>query len=129
MYGNGAAQHRGGWRWRVYYGGWGTAFFQSLYGPAKGAARSLPLMPEWYLAIAVLALLSAAGAIWTRSRGVPLLVLAVGGLIVDATLGAARARFQTNRRMARLRALTAFLYLSQPLARLMAGSCAAFTLA
>src|SRR6202035_5087187 len=26
LYGNGAAQHRGGWRWRVYYGGWGTAF-------------------------------------------------------------------------------------------------------
>src|SRR5919204_1048010 len=64
LYGNGAAQHRGGWRWRVYYGGWGTAFYQSLYGPRSGLLESLPLMPEWYLAILVLALVSAAGAIW-----------------------------------------------------------------
>jgi GT2 family glycosyltransferase len=46
LYGNGAAQHRGGWRWRVYYGGWGTAFYQSLYGPCAGLLESLPLMPE-----------------------------------------------------------------------------------
>ncbi|MBV9002276.1 MAG: glycosyltransferase, partial [Solirubrobacterales bacterium] len=48
LYGNGAAQHRGGWRWRVYYGGWGPAFYQSLYGPRRGLLESLPLMPEWY---------------------------------------------------------------------------------
>ncbi|MGE5617365.1 MAG: glycosyltransferase, partial [Candidatus Woesearchaeota archaeon] len=119
LYGNGAAQHRGGWRWRVYYGGWGTAFYQSLYGPRRSLLESLPLMPEWYLGIVVLALLSAAGAFWEPLLlAVPLLGLAIGALIADAALGAARARFPDRRGRWRLRLLTAFLYLVQPVARL-----------
>jgi GT2 family glycosyltransferase len=119
LYGNGAAQHRGGWRWRVYYGGWGTAFYQSLYGPRAGLLESLPLMPEWYLAILVLGLLSAAGAFWEPLLlALPLLAAATGALLVDAALGAARARFVGHRKQWRLRVLTGFLYLLQPLARL-----------
>jgi len=119
MYGNGAAQHRGGWRWRVYYGGWGTAFYQSIYGPRKGLFQSLPLMPEWYLAIAALSLLSAAGALWTPLLlALPLLVIAVCALAIDAALGAARARFMSQTDIWRLRLLTGCLYLLQPLARL-----------
>ena len=48
-------------RWRVYYGTWGSAPFQQLYRPADGTLASLPLMPEWYLVIAALAAVSAAG--------------------------------------------------------------------
>jgi glycosyltransferase involved in cell wall biosynthesis len=119
MYGNGAAQHRGGWRWRVYYGGWGTAFYQSLYGPRNGLIQSLPLMPEWYLAISLLSLLSAAGVFWRPLLlALPLLALAIGALVVDAGLGAARARFMTHTNTLALRALTGCLYLLQPLARL-----------
>jgi GT2 family glycosyltransferase len=119
LYGNGAAQHRGGWRWRVYYGAWGTASYQSLYGPRGGLLESLPLMPEWYLAIALLAALSAAGTAWTPLLlAVPLLVLALFALLIDATLGARRARFSSRTRTWRLRLLTASLYLLQPLARL-----------
>jgi hypothetical protein len=119
LYGNGAAQHRGGWRWRVYYGGWGTAFYQSLYGPRSGLLESLPLMPEWYIAILLLGLLSAAGLFWTPLLlALPLLGAAVTALLVDATLGAARARFSATRGHKRLRLLTALLYLLQPLARL-----------
>jgi GT2 family glycosyltransferase len=119
LYGNGAAQHRGGWRWRVYYGGWGTAFYQSLYGPRRSLLESLPLMPEWYLAITVLALLSAGGSLWQPLLlAVPLLGLAIGALLVDAILGAARARFPERRGRWRLRFLTVVLYLLQPLARL-----------
>ena len=119
LYGNGSAQHRGGWRWRVYYGGWGTAAFQPLYGPRTGLLESLPLMPEWYLAIALLALLSAVGAAWMPALlALPLLVLAIGALVSDAALGAARARFGTHKGTWRLRLLTGFLYLAQPLARL-----------
>jgi hypothetical protein len=119
LYGNGAAQHRGGWRWRVYYGGWGTAFYQSLYGPRRGLLESLPLMPEWYLAIAVLAVLSGVGVIWSPLLlAVPLLCAAIAALLIDATLGAARARFPTQRRRWRLVLLTGVLYLLQPLARL-----------
>ena len=119
LYGSGSAQHRGGWRWRVYYGGWGTAFYQSLYGPRSGLLESLPLMPEWYLAIAVLAVLSGVGIVWMPLLlAVPLLCAAIGALLVDATLGAARARFPAQRRRWRLLLLTGVLYLLQPLARL-----------
>jgi glycosyltransferase involved in cell wall biosynthesis len=119
LYGNGAAQHRGGWRWRVYYGGWGTAFYQSIYGPRRGLLDSLPLMPEWYLAILALGLLSAAGALWMPLLlALPLLLAAVGALLADAGLGAARARFGSRRGRRRRRLLTAVLYLLQPLARL-----------
>ena len=120
LYGNGAAQHRGGWRWRVYYGGWGTGFFQSIYGPRRGLFESLPLMPEWYLVIAVLGALSAGAVVWAPLLAVtPLLALALGALLVDAGLGAARATQVGPRRGRwRLRALTAALYLLQPLARL-----------
>jgi glycosyltransferase involved in cell wall biosynthesis len=119
LYGNGAAQHRGGWRWRVYYGGWGTAFYQSLYGPRSGLLESLPLMPEWYLAILILGLLSAAGAFWSPLLlALPLLGGAVAALLVDAGLGAVRARFSNQHHEVRLRILTGLLYLLQPLARL-----------
>jgi O-antigen biosynthesis protein len=119
LYGNGAAQHRGGWRWRVYYGGWGTAFYQSLYGPRSGLLESLPLMPEWYLAILALALLSAAGWVWAPLLlAVPLLCAAVGALLIDAALGAARARFAPRKGRWRSSLLTGMLYLLQPLARL-----------
>jgi GT2 family glycosyltransferase len=119
LYGNGAAQHRGGWRWRVYYGGWGTAFYQSLYGPRRGLLESLPLMPEWYLAIAVMGLLSAAGAFWSPLLlALPLLCAALAALLIDAGLGAARARVPAHRGRAPRRLLTAFLYLAQPLVRL-----------
>jgi GT2 family glycosyltransferase len=119
LYGNGAAQHRGGWRWRVYYGGWGTASYQSIYGPRRSLLQCLPLMPECYLAIALLALLSAAGTVWPPLLGaIPLLGVAVVAVLADAALGAARARFAPQRGTGRLRALTALLYLLQPLARL-----------
>lgn len=119
LYGNGAAQHRGGWRWRVYYGGWGTAFYQSLYGPRSGLLESLPLMPEWYLLIFTLGALAAAGAFWKPLLlALPLLGAATAALVVDAGLGAARARFSHTRGRWRLRVLTALLYLLQPMARL-----------
>jgi GT2 family glycosyltransferase len=119
LYGNGAAQHRGGWRWRVYYGGWGTASYQSLYGPRRGLLESLPLMPEWNLAIVILAFLSAAGAFWEPLLlAAPVLVAAITAQILDASLGAARARFPDTRGRWRLRVLTGVLYLLQPLARL-----------
>jgi O-antigen biosynthesis protein len=120
LYGNGSAQHRGGWRWRIYYGGWGTGLFQSIYGPRSGLLESLPLMPEWYLVILVLAALSAAGALWAPLLlALPLLGLAVAALLFDGALGGARAVFQGGRRtQLRLRVLTAMLYFIQPIARL-----------
>jgi O-antigen biosynthesis protein len=122
LYGNGSAQHRGRWHWRIYYGSWGAAPFQSIYGPSRGLLEALPLMPEWYLAIAGLAALSLAGLVWAPLLlFLPLFAAAVVALLVDAALGARRARFENAPRgleLARLRGLTAVLYLLQPLARL-----------
>ena len=33
------AQHRGGWRWHVYYGGWGNGLLPAALRPAQRAAR------------------------------------------------------------------------------------------
>jgi GT2 family glycosyltransferase len=125
MYGNGSAQHHGGGRWRVYYGAWGSGAFQSIYQPAAGGLlRVLPLMPEWYLVIGLLVMASALGAlVWSPLLlAVPLGLAAVAALVFDAALGAVRASFppqgRTRARMVRLRLLTAWLYLLQPLARL-----------
>jgi O-antigen biosynthesis protein len=109
-------------RSRVYYGNWGTGLFQHLYRPADGTLRSAPLMPEWYLLLAGLAVLSALGALWRPLLlGLALLVLGVAMVMAQAVRGARRASFPTaaNRcRRIALRTLTAGLYMAQPLARL-----------
>ena len=123
LYGNGSAQYHGQRRWRVYYGIWGTNLFQSIYQPADRFLSALPLMPEYYLLLAALLGLSLGGLLWTPLlAAAPLLVLAVGALLVDAALGARRASVtrSTPSSAARLRisVLVTTLYLLQPLARL-----------
>src|SRR5438876_3558000 len=108
---------------RVYHGVWGSAPFQPMYQRAAGLLGLIPLMPEWYLAGVALAALSALSIFWTPLLLVlPMLNFAVGASLVQASLGAAQASF-TNAPRSRihwlkLRALTAFLHLLQPLARL-----------
>lgn len=109
-------------RWRVYYGTWGTGLFQSLYRPADDTLRSLPLMPEWYLVLAVLAGLSILGALWPPLLlGLPLLLLGAVLAGIQAIRGASRASLPKSagwRRRLALQALTVGLYMAQPLARL-----------
>src|SRR5438876_6906019 len=108
---------------RIYHGVWGSAPFQPMYQRASGLLGLIPLMPEWYLAGVALAALSALSIFWTPLLLVlPMLNFAVGASLVQASLGAAQASF-TNAPRSRihwlkLRALTAFLHLLQPLARL-----------
>ena len=107
---------------RIYYGTWGMSPFQQLYRPADGALRSAPLMPEWYLLLASLVGLSALGVVWRPFFLVlPLLVAGIAVVIAQAVRGARRARFEASAgkgRALRLRALTAGLYVAQPIARL-----------
>jgi O-antigen biosynthesis protein len=122
VYGNGHTYLLGRRR-RIYHGIWGSAPFQSLYQPAAGMLRSLPLMPEWYLVIGALAVLSALGFLWTPlSFVLPLFVLAASAPLAQGALSASRACFTSasRSRIARLklRVLTTFLHLLQPLARL-----------
>jgi GT2 family glycosyltransferase len=108
---------------RIYHGVWGSAPFQSLYQPAPGIFPSLPLMPEWYLVISVLVVLSGLGTFWSPLLwAVPLLVFGVGVSMVQASLGAARASFTSacgaSPDRLKLYALTAWLHMLQPAARL-----------
>jgi GT2 family glycosyltransferase len=108
---------------RIYHGVWGSAPFQSLYQPAVGAFRSFLLVPEWYLVVVTLGVLSALGLLWRPLLYVlPLFVLAAIASLIQAALSASHPCFTTspNSRPARLQlqCLIAFLYLLQPLARL-----------
>lgn len=110
---------------RVYHGVWGSAPFQSLYREAPTTLASMALMPEWYVLISVLVLLSALGAAWTPLLlALPLLLGAIALPAAQAVKSAANASFESlsltsGRRAAlRLRGLTTLLHLAQPAARL-----------
>jgi GT2 family glycosyltransferase len=121
VYGNGHT-HALGRRWRIYYGAWGGALFQSRYDTPPGLLPSLPLMPEWYLVILALAWLSGLGFFWEPLLiFLPLLIAAAAAPIAQAILSGARAQISGARgRFERffMRSITAWLHLQQPLARL-----------
>jgi GT2 family glycosyltransferase len=116
------AQRRG----RIGYGTWGSNLFQSLYDRTPSTIGTLPLMPEWYLVLAVLAALSVAGIFerplvpWTASAPVrvELLLLAAAAAMLAIKAAATAWRAPTGAGGLRVRALTTLLYLLQPLARL-----------
>jgi O-antigen biosynthesis protein len=121
VYGKGLHARFG--RQRVDYGVWGSKLFQSLYEPRDSFLSALPLMPEWYLLLALLATFSAAGVLWRPLLGAaPILALAAGASLAQAAANASRAsragpRRSRTRRM-RMGALTTLLHLLQPAARL-----------
>lgn len=110
-------------RWHVYHGTWGHAPFQPLYHAGSSTWLLLPLMPEWYLVIGLLAVLSLVGLTWTPLLVVslPLLLVAIALPVMQAVRSAAKATFQakpTGFAGVRLKTIIAFLHLMQPLARL-----------
>jgi GT2 family glycosyltransferase len=107
---------------RIRYGIWGTAAFQPALPPRRPVLSAVG-MPEWYLLIGALAALAALGALWRPLLlVVPVLAVAVLALLVHAFAGAVHARYPERPRSRlerlRLRALTAWLYVIQPAARL-----------
>jgi hypothetical protein len=102
---------------------WGSAPFQSLYQSVPTTLSSLPLMPEWYLLVALLGVLSLLSLGWAPLGWiVPVFLIALGLPVAQALLSAGRARFtskpQTPAQHLKLYAITAFMHLQQPLARL-----------
>jgi O-antigen biosynthesis protein len=123
LYGKGFTQAIPIGRWRIYQGQWGNALFQSIYEPPTGMLASLPLMPEWFLVIGLLGLLSLLGLSWPPLLWTtPLLLAAIAAPIIQAVLSAIKAEFPTPRtdrfERFKLQLLTAVLHLMQPLARL-----------
>ena len=108
---------------RIYHGTWGLAPFQSLYQPGPSLIEQLPLMPEWYLLMMSLALLSTLGILWRPLMiALPLLALAVGVSVLQAfrlslTLPIAGPTKKLGERI-RIHLLTGSLNMLQPLARL-----------
>jgi len=113
-------------RWRagrIYHGIWGLAPFQSLYEPEPGMIGSLLMMPEWYLLVGLLGVLSLLSTHWGPLKlSVGLLVMAVGAPLVQAGRCAAGVCFSqrspTRAGRMKKRILTASLHLMQPMARL-----------
>jgi len=121
IYFKGFEQFLGCFRSRIYQGTWGSALFQSIYQPAPSLLWALPLMPEWIVIVAALGFFSLLGAEWRPLLlTVPFFLLAIFLPVAHAVSCAFRLPFlhisAAERR--RLRALTAFLHLMQPLARL-----------
>jgi GT2 family glycosyltransferase len=108
-------------RTRIYHGTWGGAPFQSVYRAAYSGLSALALTPEWYLLIAALLVFSLVGLSWKPlMAALPLAALGAAVSVACAVRGAATAVFPgvTVERRRRLRLLTAWLHLVQPLARL-----------
>jgi cellulose synthase/poly-beta-1,6-N-acetylglucosamine synthase-like glycosyltransferase len=115
-----------GSRGQIFHGTWGAAPFQRLYHPGPSTLSSLPLMPEWYLAIPVVAGLSVLGLLWRPLLfALPVLAITMLVPIVQASLSTAHASFTCVRPRSRFapryvtaRILTTLLHLLHPLARL-----------
>jgi O-antigen biosynthesis protein len=110
-------------RKRVYQGPWGTAPFQSVYEPAPGWLASLPMMPEWYLLVGVVAAITCLGLLWHPLLvSVPLLLAGLAAPLLQALIGGKHAQFvnppESHRHEFGLRMLTAYLHFIQPMARL-----------
>ncbi|MHC4901171.1 MAG: glycosyltransferase [Planctomycetota bacterium] len=123
LYGQGKAVPLLTRRSRIYHGVWGSGPFQSIYGGAPGVLRVLSLMPEWYLLIAALVILTISSigspAIWLSAS---MLAVAVAVSILQAGLNAVRAplRRAPAGRLERMkqRLVIAYLHLAQPAVRL-----------
>jgi glycosyltransferase involved in cell wall biosynthesis len=123
LYGNGHQRALIFRRWRVYHGAWGSAPFQSLYETAPDRLSSMLQMPEWYLVVAGLSVLSLLGLLWSPLLLVaPLALLAVSALVGQAIINGTNSSFADEplSALGRLKryTMTALLYLLQPLARL-----------
>jgi O-antigen biosynthesis protein len=122
LYGKGLTRTLSLWHRRIYHGTWGRAPFQSVYSPTEEGLWSLPLMPEWYLLLAVLAAIGLLGGLWRPlNAGFALLGLALLASVLQAAISATHATFSIGGSRAaglRRRLLTFLLHLLQPAARL-----------
>src|SRR5439155_17273627 len=86
------------------------------------ALATLPFLPEWYLALAGLAIVAGLGSLWRPLLlALPLLVFALGATLVDAALAVPRSARRRRRptETAFLWCLTACLFVLQPPSRLL----------
>ncbi|MFN2393136.1 MAG: glycosyltransferase [Pyrinomonadaceae bacterium] len=107
----------------IFHGVWGTAPFQSIYQPMPDTLSAIPLMPEWYLFIAGLIVISLLGFSWQPLfLAFPLSIALIFVIFVQAGVSASKAVYTTAPKTEFEKlwrwGLTTFLHLMQPLARL-----------
>jgi GT2 family glycosyltransferase len=132
IYGKGLTKAISWRKSRIYHGTWGSAPFQSLYGPAAGFLQSWPVMPEWYLLNGILLIFSLTGFFWKPLLlAFPLLVLTAGLSlisIIKSTFGSLSAdRPHAASGGLKAMAVTGLLHTIQPLARLYGRFCNGLT--
>jgi glycosyltransferase involved in cell wall biosynthesis len=123
IYSNSLLKNFSLFRERIYHGVWGTSPFQSIYRKPNWVWTSLLHIPEWYLIIAVLALISTLGFLWRPLFYFsPVLSVAILVPFLQAVMAAYNTpirRYATNWFVRfKTRALIAMLHLLQPIARL-----------
>jgi GT2 family glycosyltransferase len=122
LYGTGWTRALWGRAGRIYHGTWGQAPFQSLYDANPPLLAMLPLMPEWWLAIGLLAAISLLGISWPPLLlALPLLVLALLAPVAQAWVSTRELPYPAGLdrfTRLRLRLLTTGLHVAQPIARL-----------
>lgn len=123
LYGNGLTKLLGLSYGRIYHGMWGSAPFQTFHQTKLGLIQSLPLIPEWYLIIFGLFILSCIGFFWKPLLFMlPFFVLALGAQIAQSVRNSSNVCFpfesRSSFKILKMRVLTAILYIMQPLARL-----------
>jgi O-antigen biosynthesis protein len=122
IYGNGLTKSLKS-RKKIFYGSQGSSLFQSVYQPADGFFRVLPLMPEWYLLIVFLGVVSLLGIEWPLFLWtIPIFIASVSVLLLQAGKSANHEIFnhKPEKSIPKLKSwgLTILLHLIQPVARL-----------
>jgi glycosyltransferase involved in cell wall biosynthesis len=123
IYGNGISLPLKLKKDKVFHGVWGSAPFQSLYQQSPEFISYIPLMPEWYLLIYSLALLSVFGIFWNPLLWlIPAFFLALAILVTQAGFSAFESlkakKFKTRKNYLKYFGLTTLLHIVQPFARL-----------
>lgn len=123
IYGNGLTRPLTRNGKKIYYGRQGTALFQSVYQPVAGFFQVLPLMPEWYLFIFLLGLISLLGFEWKPMLwAFPAFMASALILLFQAGNSARNAYYSANTPVAggklKFWILTTSLHIVQPYARL-----------
>lgn len=122
LYGRGLWQFLNWGRRRIYHGSWGGALFQSVYHGSPGVLMSLAMTPEWYLGVLALSVMFMVGFYWHPYVLGLMLLAALTATITQAIIGACYCRFdeipRTRWAVWKLRLLTMWCYLIQPVARL-----------
>jgi O-antigen biosynthesis protein len=109
-------------RQMVRYGTWGSGLFQSIYEPPRAMAGMLQA-PEGLLLVGLLGELSALGLFWKPLLvAAPAFFAAIAWIVASAVANGWRAHHalpgRTRGELLKRRAITALLFLLQPLARL-----------